>query len=96
MALLSEITVDERDAAWRAEAICFTACIFAGGTYSRGDYRTMAEAGAVATFMNRQATNARKAMVYAITAEGHATLVPQEMWEKALADGLAAAGEGES
>lgn len=90
MALLTEIAVAERDAAWLAEATSFSACIFAGRAHIRGDYRTLAEAGAVATFLNRQATNARKAIVYAITPEGHATMVPHTMWEQALAEGLAA------
>jgi hypothetical protein len=90
MALLTEITVADRDAAWQAEAVVFSACIYQGRSYVRGDYRTMAEAGAVATFLTQQAQNARKAMVYAITAEGHATLVPEAAWQAALADGLAA------
>lgn len=90
MTLLTDITVDERDARWIEEATSFSACIFQSLTHVRGDYPTMAQAAALATFLTSTATNGRKSIVYAITPEGHATVVPQAMWEKALAEGLAA------
>lgn len=80
--------VEARDAAWRAQAIKWSAFILAAGKRTREDFDSLAAAAACAAeyeaVCTRNGLPGKRALVYAITAEGHATLVQREEWQAKL------------
>jgi hypothetical protein len=81
--------VDERDAAWIREAVQFSAAIFANREHQVVYTDSLASAGAGALLFEREATNGRQALVYAITERGHAAMVPRDQWMRAVGYALA-------
>lgn len=77
-------TVAERDAAWIARAIKWSAFILVGGQRFHEDCNSLIEAAAVAAQLEevcaRNYLPYKRALVYAITAEGHAAMVPRADW----------------
>jgi len=77
-------TVAERDAAWIARAVRFTASVHFERRYWTDEFDRLADAGAAAHNFERMLAAAgypaKRAMVYAVTAEGHSALVPREQW----------------
>jgi hypothetical protein len=80
--------VEARDADWRARAIKWSAFILVQGQRTREEFNSLREAAACAQQYEevcaRNGLPNKRALVYAITAEGHATLVPREVWQATL------------
>ena len=74
---------NERDAAWLAEAVEFTATVCVMGEVIT--HRATTQAEAVEAARQMEATLAaqqidKKVLIYAVTAKGHSTMVPRKTW----------------
>lgn len=80
--------VDDRDAAWLAAAVEYTASVHVNGESYVVRCATLAEAGKAGQRIENTlrsagpAYSAKRAIVYACTAQGHATMVPRDQWTK--------------
>lgn len=80
-------SAEDRDAAWIARAVKFSAFILVNSIRVHDDFGTLREAAIRASTFERQCAEAgmpeKRALVYAITADDHTAMVPRADWLRA-------------
>lgn len=79
-------TVAEFEAMVLANAAYYTTVVFSKKSYQREEHATLGQAKSRARERQKEITNGRKVMLYAVTAEGRSVMVD---WEKRAQKGTA-------